>query len=155
MIPKSSQRIVIDTNVCLDLFVFRDPRWGRLMQALSLGEVEAVTRTDCRMEWQIVLGYTHFGLNATMQTALCAEFDALIRPLMTDGAAEKIKLPVCRDPDDQKFIELAYESGASALITKDKALLKLSRKTQKAGLFQIMAPEVWLKTRELNPAIFS
>jgi fructose-bisphosphate aldolase class 1 len=30
------------------------------------------------------------------------------------------------------------------LITKDKALLKLARKTQKAGLFQIVTPEVWV-----------
>jgi hypothetical protein len=28
MIPASAQPIVIDTNVCLDLFVFHDPRWA-------------------------------------------------------------------------------------------------------------------------------
>ncbi|HEU4777610.1 MAG TPA: PIN domain-containing protein, partial [Telluria sp.] len=48
MIPAPAQRIVLDTNVCLDLFVFRDPRWSDLLAALESGAVEAVTRADCR-----------------------------------------------------------------------------------------------------------
>jgi putative PIN family toxin of toxin-antitoxin system len=144
MRPKSPNRIVLDTNVCLDLFVFRDPRWLRLMHALTSGEVEAVTRADCRMEWQIVLGYTHLELDEATQTAVRAEFDALIKPFADIIPTESIKLPLCRDTDDQKFIELAYQSGATMLITKDKALLKVARKTQKAGLFQIVTPEVWV-----------
>lgn len=144
MIPKSATRIVLDTNVCLDLFVFRDPRWLRLMQALTDGEVEAVTRADCRMEWHIVLGYTHLGLDEAMQAAVRAEFDALIRPFPETSSDDSIKLPLCRDTDDQKFIELAYQSGATMLITKDKALLKLARKTLKVGLFQIVTPEAWV-----------
>jgi putative PIN family toxin of toxin-antitoxin system len=144
MIPKIPTRIVLDTNVCLDLFVFRDPRWLRLMQALIDGEVEAVTRADCRMEWRLVLGYAHLGLDEAMQARMSAEFDALIRPCTQTIADAGVKLPVCRDTDDQKFMELAYETGATMLITKDKALLKLARKTQKAGLFQIVTPEVWV-----------
>ena len=144
MIPKSPTRIVLDTNVCLDLFVFRDPRWLRLMQALNDGEVEAITRADCRMEWHIVLGYAHLGLDEAMQSAVRAEFDALIRLFPETVFDGSIKLPVCRDTDDQKFIELAYQSGATMLITKDKALLKLARKTLKAGLFQIVTPEAWV-----------
>lgn len=150
MIPKSPERIVLDTNVCLDLFVFHDPRWSRLMQALTQGDVEAVTRADCRMEWQIVLGYAHLRLDTEMQAAVCTAFDGLIRQFVPSAPSvpkETIRLPVCRDPDDQKFIELAYQSAAAVLITKDKALLKLARKTQKAGLFQIMTPEVWVETQ--------
>ena len=30
----SPKRIVIDTNVCLDLFVFQDPRWASLLEAI-------------------------------------------------------------------------------------------------------------------------
>jgi putative PIN family toxin of toxin-antitoxin system len=150
MIPKSPNRIVLDTNVCLDLFVFRDPRWLRLMQALTNGEVEAVTRADCRMEWHIVLGYTHLGLDEATQTAVRAEFDALIRPFPETTFDESMKLPICRDTDDQKFIELAYQSGATMLITKDKALLKLARKTQKAGLFQIVTPEAWVAMESIS-----
>jgi putative PIN family toxin of toxin-antitoxin system len=150
MIPKSPNRIVLDTNVCLDLFVFRDPRWLKLMHALTSGEVEAVTRADCRMEWHIVLGYTHLGLDEATQTAVRAEFDALLKPCADIIPSESIKLPLCRDTDDQKFIELAYHSGATMLITKDKALLKLARKTQRAGLFQIVTPEAWVDREPIS-----
>jgi predicted nucleic acid-binding protein len=37
-------------------------------------------------------------------------------------------LPLCSDRDDQKFLELAAASQADWLVTKDKALLKLSRR---------------------------
>jgi hypothetical protein len=57
-----------------------------------------------------------------------------------------VRLPVCTDRDDQKFLEVARDAGAAVLITKDKALLKLARKTAQAGLFRIMVPEAWLKT---------
>ncbi len=56
-----------------------------------------------------------------------------------------MRLPVCTDKDDQKFLEIARDSGADILITKDKALLKLARKTAQAGIFRIMVPENWLK----------
>ena len=44
MIPAPAKRIVLDTNVCLDLFVFHDPRWSKLLAAIESGEVEALTR---------------------------------------------------------------------------------------------------------------
>jgi putative PIN family toxin of toxin-antitoxin system len=140
MIPK---RIVIDTNVCLDLFVFRDPRWAGLLAALKEGAVEAVTRDDCRTEWLIVLGYPHLPLDNDSRPQAAAEFDALITCIDAAASGCDIRLPVCSDPDDQKFMELARDANADALITKDKALLKLARKTAKAGLFTIMPPDAW------------
>lgn len=156
MIPK---RIVLDTNVCLDLFVFHDPRWNKLLVALQSGELKAITRSDCRMEWLIVLGYAHLPLNDVSRAKAVADFDALItctdadaietadKPLGAD--ADSPKLPVCRDPDDQKFLELAYASAATLLITKDKALLKLAGKARRAGMFDIMTPEAWTRASSL------
>jgi putative PIN family toxin of toxin-antitoxin system len=138
MIPN---RIVLDTNVCLDLFVFRDPRWDGLLQTLQSGALQAVTRADCRTEWLIVLGYAHLGLDGPARERVGAEFDALVA--IIDAPARDVRLPLCRDTDDQKFLELARDAGAAALITKDKALLKLARKTARAGLFSILAPEAW------------
>lgn len=142
MIPN---RVVLDTNVCLDLFVFRDPRWHALLTALRDGSVQAVTRADCRREWQIVLGYAHLRLDDAAKERCEADFDALIRLLPEDELAPltEIRLPLCRDPDDQKFLELARDARAHTLITKDKALLKLARKTAKSGLFHIVAPDAW------------
>jgi putative PIN family toxin of toxin-antitoxin system len=143
MIPAPAQRIVLDTNVCLDLFVFRDPRWADLLAALESGAVEAVTRADCRDEYRIVLHYAHLPLDETTRPQSAARFDQLIK--MVAPAPGLVRLPVCTDKDDQKFLEVARDAGAEILITKDKALLKLARKTAAAGMFRIMVPEAWLK----------
>ena len=145
MIPASAKPIVIDTNVLLDLFVFNDPRWGELLQAIESGEVQALTRADCRDEYLAVLRYPHLPLDDDSRAQAAARFDALLRLVAPD--ARHVRLPVCTDRDDQKFMELARDAGATVLISKDKALLKLNRKTAQAGLFRIMLPEVWLKAR--------
>lgn len=159
MIPKQNEpiaeqrleRIVLDTNVCLDLFVFRDPRWQSLVNAMRQGSVQAITRADCHMEWTLVLAYTKLKLDAAAQAQIKAEFDTLITLLDLPLSDNAIKLPVCRDTDDQKFLELAYAAKASILISKDKALLKLARKTERAGLFRIMTPERWVELQLATP----
>lgn len=142
MIPN---RLVLDTNVCLDLFVFRDRRCANLHAALRAGTVEAVTREDCRREWQIVLDYPHLPLDAESRAKAVAQFDALIAclPLSQADGQEAVKLPLCRDRDDQKFLEIARDARAATLITKDKALLKLGKRTIRAGLFRIITPQEW------------
>ncbi|HEY0061654.1 MAG TPA: putative toxin-antitoxin system toxin component, PIN family [Telluria sp.] len=143
MIPAPAQRIVLDTNVCLDLFVFRDPRWASLLAALENGTVEAVTRSDCRDEYLVVLHYSHLPLDQDTRPQAAARFDALIK--VVAPAPKLVRLPVCTDKDDQKFLEVARDADAEILVTKDKALLKLARKTAQAGMFRIMVPEAWLK----------
>ncbi len=141
MIPLPS-RVVLDTNVCLDLFVFHDPRWQTLLAAIESGAVKAITREDCRMEYLVVLNYSHLPLDEHSRAISAARFDALIE--VVAPPASGIRLPVCSDKDDQKFLELARDAGADILITKDKALLKLARKTAKAGMFKIIVPEAWV-----------
>ena len=150
MIPAPAQAIVIDTNVCLDLFVFRDPRWAPLMAALESGAVRAVTRADCRDEYRIVLHYPHLPLDDDSRQLAAARFDDLITVVAPDS--KPIRLPVCTDRDDQKFLEIARDANAAILVTKDKALLKLGRKTVQGGLFRIMLPEAWVK-QQAAPAL--
>ena len=141
--PALQKPIVIDTNVCLDLFVFRDPRWAGLLAALESGAVDAVTRADCRDEYLHVLHYPHLPLDDGSRPDAAARFDALIRVVAPDSRA--IRLPVCTDRDDQKFLEIARDADAAILVTKDKALLKLAKKTAREGLFRIMTPEAWTR----------
>lgn len=150
MITASRRPIVIDTNVLLDLFVFHDPRWTGLLAALESGEVEAVTRADCRDEYLAVLRYPHLPLDDDGRAQAATRFDALVRVVAPD--AKHVRLPVCTDRDDQKFLELARDAGADVLVTKDNALLKLGRKTAREGLFRIMLPEAWLKARAASCA---
>lgn len=149
-----TRRIVLDTNVCLDLFVFRDPRWSGLLQAMENREVHAVTREDCRMEWLVVLNYPHLPLKEDDKPAIRAEFDRLIACL-PNAVVNTFGLPVCTDPDDQKFLELSLQADAEVLITKDKALLKLAKKTVRKNMFAIMTPQTWhaaLDTSDAQPA---
>ena len=142
-------RIVIDTNVCLDLFVFKDPRWAALLAALETGAVEAVTRSDCRDEYNIVLHYKHLPLDDDSRPLAAARFDQLIK--VVAPAESGVRLPVCTDRDDQKFLEVARDAQASVLITKDKALLKLGKRLVKGGMFQVVVPEKWSLETDLAP----
>lgn len=141
MIPVP-KKVVIDTNVCLDLFVFNDPRWAKLVSAIERGEVEAVTRADCRDEYNIVLHYKHLPLDDDSRPLAAARFDQLIKVVAPPESG--IKLPVCSDKADQKFLEIARDAGAEVLITKDKALLKLARRLAREGMFKVMLPEKWI-----------
>jgi len=145
MIPSPAKRIILDTNVCLDLFVFYDPRWAPLLASIEAGAVEAVTRADCRAEYMIVLHYAHLPLDETTRPLAAARFDALIKVVAPPVSGAR--LPVCTDKDDQKFLELARDAAVDVLITKDKALLKLARKTVQAGMFKILVPEAYLKAQ--------
>ncbi|MBB3121252.1 putative toxin-antitoxin system toxin component, PIN family [Pseudoduganella violacea] len=141
MIPVSPKRIVIDTNVCLDLFVFKDPRWAGLLAAIESGAVEAITRADCREEYLVVLHYKHLPLDESTRPLSAARFDALIKVVAPPESG--VRLPVCTDRDDQKFLELARDAKADILITKDKALLKLAKRLAREGMFKVMLPEKW------------
>lgn len=145
MIPAPA-RVVLDTNVCLDLFVFHDPRWAQLLAALEHGELAAVTRADCRDEYRIVLNYPHLPLDDEKRAHAAERFDALVT--VVSPGQKAVRLPVCSDKDDQKFLEIARDAGAQVLVTKDKALLKLARRAMREGLFQIVSPEAWTKARD-------
>ncbi|HZG22749.1 MAG TPA: putative toxin-antitoxin system toxin component, PIN family [Herbaspirillum sp.] len=140
--PTGRQRLVLDTNVCLDLFVFRDPRWAALLQALEDGSVEAYTREDCRNEWLAVLDYPHLPVTPENKPAICAQFDRLLHCLPL-GEVNTFGLPLCTDRDDQKFLELALQCRAHVLVSKDKAVLKLGKRTLKRGMFAIVQPQHW------------
>ncbi|MCO4855008.1 putative toxin-antitoxin system toxin component, PIN family [Herbaspirillum sp. WGmk3] len=150
-VPAGRQRVVLDTNVCLDLFVFRDPRWAALQSALEQGTVEAYTREDCRSEWLAVLDYPHLPVTAETKPAICAEFDRLLRCLPL-AQVNTFGLPICTDRDDQKFLELALQCQAHVLVSKDKAVLKLGKRTVKRGLFAIVPPQLWRADAFLDAA---
>ncbi|MDQ0009378.1 putative PIN family toxin of toxin-antitoxin system [Luteibacter jiangsuensis] len=139
-------RVVLDTNVCLDAFVFADPRADRLVAAMAAGDVEAVTRADCRDEWLAVLRYPVLKLDEASIEAAIARFDASVTLISVPLAA--MSLPRCRDPDDQKFLELAAAAGAAVVFSRDAEVLRLGRRTMRDGLFAIMKPEDWT----LNPS---
>lgn len=144
-----TNKIVLDTNVCLDLFVFQDPRWATLLACLQNGSLTAVCRVDCRDEWLAVLHYPHLPIQEENRAQIVASFDQYIT--VENPVNKNTRLPVCTDKDDQKFLEICRDSDAQFLITKDKALLKLARKTRALNLFIIETPEQFLARLVANP----
>jgi putative PIN family toxin of toxin-antitoxin system len=134
-------RVVLDTNVWLDLLVFADPRAAGLDAALRSGALVAVSDGACTAEWQRVLGYPQLALEPARRAALEAAFARMTQPLTT--APPQRPLPRCADPDDQKFLELALVAGARWLVSRDRALLSLARRTARGGLFDIVTPQHW------------
>jgi putative PIN family toxin of toxin-antitoxin system len=140
----AAPRIVLDTNVCLDLLLFEDPRVNLLAEALRSGNVVAVVDEDCRAEWLRVLGYPALRLQDPRRSALIDAFDALMQPVSTDANRRDGKPPPrCVDPDDQKFLRLAHATGARWLLSRDQHLLVLAARCRRDGLFEILTPQDW------------
>lgn len=138
-------RVVLDTNACLDLWVFGDPRVAGLLAALQAGALQAVTNAECRDEWQRVLHYPQLRLSDAARRAHADAYDGLVHCLPDDTAPPRagVALPRCADRDDQKFLQLALTSGARWLVSRDNDVLALGRRTRRDGLFEIVSPQAW------------
>lgn len=128
-------RIVLDTNVVLDLFHWANVDAVPIMAALEAGRIECLADARTLDELQRVLTYPQLKLTPEMIAERWARYSALVQ-VIADGEAPL--LPRCKDRDDQKFLELATRANADILVSKDKALLKLRGRTKLA--FQIVKP---------------
>ena len=144
-ISAAPPRIVLDTNACLDLWVFADPRAAGLLAALQSGALQAVTHNECRDEWRRVLHYPQLRLDDAARRVHANAYDALVLCLPGDAPPLRadVRLPRCADPDDQKFLQLALVSGARWLVSRDHDVLMLGRRTHREGLFEIVSPQAW------------
>lgn len=132
-----ARRAVVDTNVWLDLLVFADPAAEPLGQALRAGRLRALRDAATEAELAAVLQRPQFAARpgARDLPELLARWQTL-----AERCAPARPAPWrCRDPGDQKFLDLAFGNAASLLVTKDRALLELARLTRRDGL-DIMTP---------------
>lgn len=134
-------RLVLDTNVVLDLLYWDDPAATPLMRSLDDGSASAVTDTRCFEELQHVLRLDRFELGPSAQQTLALRYRDLCQWHVTPAVPAR-SLPRCKDPDDQKFLELAAAAEADLLVTKDKSLLVLARRRQALGRLAIVAPQL-------------
>ena len=133
--------LVLDTNTILALWMFRDPALAPLRSHVDSGAATLVSRADALEELRRVLDYRQFALAAEDQARLLAHYQARCQ-LVPQPEAPLDGLPACRDPDDQKFLEIAA-TGAEHLISRDKALLRLARHRLVRERFTILTPERW------------
>jgi len=135
-------RLVLDTNVWLDWLVFDDPCVATIKAAVAAERAEVFIDAVCEAELERALGYDlgrKFTLDAKAQGACLAECRRVALKIESvPPEAARARLPACRDRDDQKFLEAALAAGAHFLVTKDRALLALARRTAR---FRIVPPE--------------
>jgi putative PIN family toxin of toxin-antitoxin system len=129
-------RLVLDTNVVLDVIVFRDRGAAPLRAAIEARKVTLLTTAECLAELRRVLGYPEFKLDPAAQERAFAWYAE--RAEVVGTPQPEPLLPRCRDADDQKFLDLAWAALADHLVSKDKALLELDRRVAKLGRFAIV-----------------
>ena len=128
-------RLVLDTNVVLDLFHWANADAVPIMAALDGGQVECLADERTLDELQRVLTYPQLKLTPEMAVDRYSRYTGLVQVV---PKGEPPPLPRCKDRDDQKFLELSARCSADVLVSKDKALLKLRGRTKLA--FQIVGP---------------
>ena len=126
-------RVVLDTNIVLDLWLYQDPATPVLQEALDSKAVQWLATQVMRDELERVLAYTHIAqrLALSQLTAhdMLLKFDAHVQRMPVAAKAQF----VCKDKDDQKFIDLAAEHQAQ-LISKDKAVLTMRNRMARLGV---------------------
>jgi putative PIN family toxin of toxin-antitoxin system len=132
--------VVLDSNVWIDILVFDDPATRPIRAALEAHALTALIDTRCLNELTYVLDYPQFVRMAVDKSAALETLARLSQWVAPAPPDDPRPLPKCRDRDDQKFIELAYASKAAWLVSKDRAVLKLARRTAREFGFQIAQP---------------
>ena len=126
-------RVVLDTNIVLDVWLYKDAATPALLAALESKSVQWLATQIMRDELERVLAYTHIikRLAFSQLTAqdILTQFDAHAQLMPIAAKA----LYVCKDSDDQKFIDLAAQHKTQ-LISKDKAVLTMRNRMARLGV---------------------
>jgi putative PIN family toxin of toxin-antitoxin system len=121
---------VLDTNIVLDVFVFADDAAKPVRTALEAGGLRWLATQAMRDELERVLAYAQIVPKLAYYELAAGDVLAAF-----DRHSEQVdvaaKAPVtCKDPDDQKFIDLAVAHGAM-LLSKDRAVLALKKRLER------------------------
>ncbi|MBC8747893.1 MULTISPECIES: putative toxin-antitoxin system toxin component, PIN family [Paraburkholderia] len=137
-------RVVLDSNVWIDILVFDDPHTRPIAAALESGALAALIDARCLAELSYVLDYPQFAhrnVDKAAALAIVAQLAQRVEPPgPTESAGDSRPLPQCKDRDDQKFLELAHAAKADWLVSKDRAVLKLAKRIARDFGFQIAQP---------------
>lgn len=117
-------RAVLDTNVVISATLIADGNEDRILRAWRRGVFELVLSPQILDEMGRALFYEKLRKVRWMSDA---EVLLLVRALAQESmlVPGRVRVEVCRDPDDNKFLEAAIEARARYVVTGDKDLLAL------------------------------
>ena len=116
--------VVLDTNLVLSALFFSQGRLAELRLAWQGGLFKPLASIATASELMRELTYPKFKLSAQSQEELLADYLPYCRSVRMP--ARLPKLPVCRDVNDQMFLELTAVGKADFLVTGDRDLLALA-----------------------------
>jgi len=125
-------RLVLDTNVILDLLVFKDPSAEAIRLLLDAKLVDAVRTPVSMAELIDVIGRPAFKLSRADQEAIVQAWESRSRQL--ENTAIEPAPFTCRDPDDQVFLDMAYSLRPALLLSKDLHVLELRASAKRHGI---------------------
>ena len=111
-------QIVLDTNVLLDLIVFKDPSMNCISSQLENKNIDIIINKNCKQEFIKVLNYKNlreFFPKIGEHIKIIESVTKEVRLKSTNHISYS-SLPKCKDTDDQKFLELALTSNAKFLL---------------------------------------
>lgn len=107
--------VVLDTNVVVSAHLRGEGLEGFVLDLALAGKLRLFLSPAILEEYRGVLSRKKFGIDLRrLQTSL----DMLTRAGTT--VRPKVKLTAAKDPDDNKFLECAAESGADYLVTGNR-----------------------------------
>ncbi len=135
-------RLVLDTNVLVSALLFRDSRHLPLAEGWLSGTIRPLLSVATWRELRAVAYRPEFSKSDDEVHAALARLGPYLEWVEPDPE-RAATLPRCSDRADQKFLDVALCGEAHALLTYDRALLKLQRR----GLaFAILTPEAWARS---------
>lgn len=117
-------RVVLDTNLVLSALVFTQGYLTPLRDAWQNARCLPLVSRATAAELIRVLAYPKFNLTAEDQRELLADYLPYCTAVRIP--AKPPKTPVCRDPFDVPFLQLALSGKADYLVTGDRDLLSLA-----------------------------
>lgn len=125
-------RVVFDTNTVVSAIHFTNGRLAWLRSHWASGACLPLASQATIAELNRVLAYAKFRLDAEEQLAALEDYLPFCEIVEVMRGCEV----VCRDPLDQKFLDLAEGGAAEILVTWDADLLSLAGTTN----FRIETP---------------
>ena len=136
--------VILDTNILLDLIIFKDISVEKLQVLFEKNKIYFLFSYETVNEFNRVINYEKFKFSETQKNKFIEGLNYLIgKTDVFDLNSNELPI-IVRDPDDHKFIELAYHTKTQYLLTKDNDLLKIKKKLIDYGILALK-PEKFYK----------
>ncbi|MBE8540471.1 putative toxin-antitoxin system toxin component, PIN family [Geoglobus acetivorans] len=139
------EKVVIDTSVIAAALLSKRGGSYKLISLLANGRLEIIVSSEIMDEYFRVLLTKMTGFYSI---EVLLEFYAFLESISRITEPEE-QFDLCRDKDDNKFLNAVYASKANFLISLDKDLLDLRNESKdfqiKEHRFKILRPEEFLE----------